>query len=316
MNTATSPALQGHLTDLADPTRGRILLALEEYELSVTELQSVLQLPQSTVSRHLKVLADGGWVARRSEGPSHRYRLAPNGLPAVSRELWALVRAEVAAERSAREDRERLRAVLAERHLRSREFFASEAGAWDRLRGELFGRRTDLLPLLGLLDPDQVVGDLGCGTGSVAALLSPFVGRVVAVDESEEMLRAARGRLAGAPNVEIRQGALERLPVHDTELDVALLVLVLPYVPEPGAVAAEAARALRPGGRLVVVDIRPHDRTEYEHTMGHLWLGFAPAQIQEWMRAAGLGAGRVLPLPADPEARGPGLFVASARKTD
>ncbi len=303
-----------HLSALADPIRSRILLALERQELSVSELQQALQLPQSTVSRHLKVLADEGWVSARPDRTSHHYRLASQSLGTSAQRLWELVREEVGATRAGRQDAERVRAVLARRHTRSREFFDTEAGQWDRLREELFGHRFELCSLLGLLDPDWVVGDLGCGTGSLAAAVAPFVRRVIAVDESGPMLVAARARLAQMGNVDLRQGELELLPVNEMELDLAVLALVLPYVPEPGRVLGEAARALQPGGRLLVVDLQPHDRAEYAQTMGHLWQGFDPSQMRSWVSAAGLKDLRHVALAPEPRAKGPGLFVLTARQ--
>jgi ArsR family transcriptional regulator len=302
------------LADLSDQIRSRILLTLEGQELSVSELQAVLQLPQSTVSRHLNTLQRGGWVKSRPDGPSQRYRLAVDALPQVSQRLWELVREEAAHSAWAQRDRRRLQAVLARRRSRSREFFASAAGRWERLREELFGHRAELLALLGLLEPDWVVGDLGCGAGHLAAAVAPWVARVVAVDESEAMLTAARHRCAGLANVEFRLGELELLPVNEMELDLAVIALVLPYVSEPGRLLAEAARALQPGGRLVVVDLAPHDRTEFAHTLGHLRFGVEADRLTEWFRGAGLVAGRYLPLAPDPSATGPELFLAAARK--
>src|SRR5690606_30036240 len=115
----------------------------------------------------------------------------------------------------------------------------------------------------GLLDEGWTVGDLGCGTGQVAASLAPFVARVVAVDESAAMLAAARGRLGGVGNVEVRAGELESLPLDDAELDAAVVFLVLHYLSDPGAALREVARVLRPGGRVLVVDMMPHEREEY-----------------------------------------------------
>jgi ubiquinone/menaquinone biosynthesis C-methylase UbiE len=158
------------------------------------------------------------------------------------------------------------------------------------------------------------VGDLGCGTGQVSEALAPFVGRVVAVDESPEMLAAARGRLADREEVDLRRGSLEALPVEDAELDAAVVFLVLHYVVEPERALAEVARALKPGGRLLVVDMTPHDREEYRQSMGHVWPGFAAAQLGAWLEGAGFEAFRYTPLPADPEARGPTLFAASGKK--
>jgi ArsR family transcriptional regulator len=306
----------GHLAALSDPTRGRLLLALERQELTVTELATALQLPQSSVSRHLKTLADEGWVAARADGTSRRYRMAVRTLDPSARQLWAAVREPLAAMAAAAHDATRLRAVLAERRSATQAFFSSTAGQWDRMRGELFGGRVEYLALLGLLDEAMTVGDLGCGTGAVANALAPFVRRVIAVDDSRAMLDVARRRLADQANVELRQGALESLPIADGELDAALLVLVLHHVAEPPAVLARAARALAPGGRLVVVDMLPHDRTAYAQEMGHVWLGFTEDEITGWLTEAGFDRVRFTPLPADPAAQGPTLFAASARRAD
>src|SRR5690606_18961602 len=114
-----------------------------------------------------------------------------------------------------------------------------------------------------------------CGTGPVSAALAPFVARVIAVDNSTAMLAAARRRLAGAGNVELRRGDLEALPIEDADLDAATLTLVLPYLPEPERALAEVARVLRPGGRVLVTDVLPHDREQYRQQLGHQWLGFS-----------------------------------------
>lgn len=302
----------GRLDLLADPTRGRLLALLDRRELTVSELCAVLQLPQSTVSRHLKLLADGGWVASRPEGTTRRYTMAP-GLDPADRRIWQVVHAQLATEPAAAQDAERLRSVLAERRTRSQEFFARSAGRWDALRAELFGRRADLLALLGLLDETWTVGDLGCGTGQIAASLAPFVARVIAVDQSRAMLAAARARLAGMANVELRHGELEALPLEDAELDAAVLFLVLDYLPDPEAALAEVRRVVRPGGRLLVVDLTPHGRDEYRQTLGHQWQGFSAEQIRGWLEAAGFTGVRYRTLPPDPDAKGPALFAAGAR---
>jgi len=312
MNTLSTPAIVDHLTALADTTRSRILLALERHELTVGELCAVLQLPQSTVSRHLKVLADAGWIAGRAEGTSNLYSTTRDELDASARRLWQLVREQVAATAAAAQDQRRLHATLADRRAKSKEFFASSAGQWDRLREELFGDRFHLTALAALAGEDWVLGDLGCGGGQVSRLFAPFVARVVAVDASAHMLQAARRRPQAFDNVELRRGDLEDLPIDDAMLDAATMMLVLHHVPEPDRALAEAARVLKPGGRLLLVDMLPHDRESYRQQMGHVWLGFSEAQIHRLLSGAGFESIRLTPLPPDPRAKGPGLFVASA----
>ena len=308
------PTLVSRLNALADPTRGRLLLVLESQELTVSELCEALQLPQSTVSRHLKILSDGGWMVSRADGASRLYRALTTELDPAARRLWQVVREQLAVMPAAVRDGERLRAVLAGRRTRSEEFFASAAAQWDRLRAELFGTRTELLPLLGLLEPDWMVGDLGCGTGHLSLAVAPMVRQVIAVDASAAMIRAGRTRLSGRDNVEVRKGELEALPIEDGVLDLAFLVLVLPYVAEPARVLAEAGRALKRGGRLMIVDLMPHDREEYRQTMGHQWQGFREDQMLGWLEKAGLSRGRYRAAVPDPAAKGPMLFTASGLK--
>lgn len=299
---------------LSDPMRGRVLLVLERRELTVTELCAVFQLPQSSMSRHLKTLVDEGWLVWRAEGTSRQYRLSPRAGGGALGRLWELVREQVSLLPAADEDARRVRSVLALRSAKGREFFSTTGGEWDRLRSELFGRRFELLGLLGLLDAGWTVGDLGCGTGQVSEALAPFVAGVVAVDESPEMLAAARRRLEGFENVELRGGELESLPLASASLDAAVMFLVLPYLAEPAAVLAEVARVLRPGGRALVVDMMPHNREEYRQRMGHLSLGVPAETIQGWMTSAGLEEFRHVALPPEADAKGPGLFAVSGRK--
>jgi SAM-dependent methyltransferase len=311
---STAPSIFDRMSALADTTRSRLLLLLERHELTVGELCAVLQLPQSTVSRHLKVLGDEGWVASRAEATSRLYRMRPERLEVSAQSLWTLVREQVGSHPSAMQDAERVAGVLSQRRTRSQAFFSSAAGEWDRLRMELFGPRIETLALLGLLDEKWSVGDLGCGTGHVAESLAPFVGHVVAVDESEAMLDAARGRLAHLPNAEVRRGDLRRLPIESSKLDAAILFLVLHHQPEPLQVLAEVGRVLRPGGRLLVVDMMPHDREDFREQMGHTWLGFASGQLEGWLGESDLRLTNYRPLPADPGAKGPTLFAAAAKR--
>ncbi len=328
MNTR-APAILDHLSALADTTRSRILLLLDRHELTVGELCAVLQLPQSTVSRHLKALADSGWIAARAEGTSHLYTMtrasaAPDrsesldgrdDLDASARRLWQLVREHVGSAPAAVQDQRRLQATLAQRRTKSQEFFSSSAGQWDRLRDDLFGDRFHLVALAAFAERSWVVGDLGCGTGQVGATLAPFVSRVVAVDASAAMLQAAKKRLQEAPNVDLRRGELEALPIDDERLDAATIMLVLHHIPEPERAMAEAERVLKPGGRLLVVDMLPHDRESYRQQMGHVWLGFSEQHVEQLLGDAGFVEIRIVPLPAGSQTKGPALFVATAKKT-
>lgn len=303
-----------HLSVLGDPVRCRVVRLLEEQELTVSELCEVLQMPQSSVSRHLKLLADDGWLSSRKEGTSRLYSVPADALDAAARRLWPILREQLSTLPSAGHDTRRLGEILARRRERSQEFFATAAGQWDRVREDLFGAVFHLYALLPLLPPDAVVGDLGCGTGQVAAALAPWVKRVVAVDGSEDMLAAARERLGSLRNVSVKSGNLETLPVADADLDVAMLSLVLHHVPDPGRALAEVARVVKPGGRVLVVDMLPHDRAEYRQGMGHVWLGFSGKQVGKLLHAAGFGDVRVGPLPVDRAAKGPALFVAVATR--
>src|SRR5215813_1624347 len=170
-------SLLGWMESLSDPTRLRLLRLLERNELGVAELCDVLQLPQSTVSRHLKVLADEGWVRSRSQGTTNLYRMELGDTEAAARRLWALAREQTDGWATLAQDQLRLRRVLAQRPPAD-DFFSGAAGRWDRLREELYGRTFTLEAFLALLPRDWLVADLGCGTGAVAAALAPHVRHV------------------------------------------------------------------------------------------------------------------------------------------
>jgi SAM-dependent methyltransferase len=307
-------AILDHLSALSDATRSRILLLLDRHELTVSELCGVVQLPQSTVSRHLKALADSGWVAARAEGTSNLYTMTREDLDPSARRLWLLVREQVGSSAAATQDHRRLQAALAERRTKSQEFFSSSAGQWDRVREELFGDRFHLAAFAALAGATWRVGDLGCGTGQVSAALAPFVSEVIAVDASAAMLQAAKKRLHTFDNVELRRGELEALPIDEGYLDAATLMLVLHHVPEPERALREIARVLKPRGRAVIVDMLPHDRDSYRQQMGHVWLGFSDEHVRRLFEDAGFEEIRIVALPPDARVKGPGLFVATARR--
>lgn len=316
---ARSNSLTERLAALGDGLRLRMLRVLEREELSVGELARVVQLPQSTVSRHLRLLSDGQWLVSRTEGTSTLYRLVLDDLPIECRTLWLTVREQMGESADLVEDQRRLRAVIDERRTDTQGFFGRVAGEWDSVRNELFGDRVTLQAMLQLLPPHWTVADLGCGTGNAAELLAPCVGRVIAIDQSEPMLGAARKRLAAFKNVDFVAGNLEQLPIPDASVDAAVCVLVLHHISEPARVCSEMARVLRPGGVALVVDMIEHDRAAYKHTMGHRWLGFGVPEMIRMFTGAGLEKPRFQVLPSDTGAKGPGLFACTAaapRKPD
>lgn len=292
---------------LADPTRVRILALLERDELSVGELARALNSPQPTVSRHLKQLSQEDWVTRRTAGPTAYLQLAPLPEPRLS--LWQLVRQDPARLRELEQDAERVALILAERN-DGRSFFGRVADGWDTLRDQLFGRRFLAPAIAALLPRDQRLVDLGCGTGELLSHLAPALDDLTGIDREPSMLDVARRRLARWPRVRLCEGALEEVPRPDACADLATLVLVLHHLPEPGAVLAEARRLLSANGRLLVVDMLPHDRSEWR-SLGHLHQGFGHEALSALADRAGLTPLTHEPLPLDPDAQGPPLFLAT-----
>ena len=309
------------LADLGERVRLRLLRVLEREELSVGEVASVVQLPQSTVSRHLKVLGDGQWLVKRTEGTATLYRLLLDDLAPGARALWVTIREQMgradeggtsAESLELAEDDRRLVAVVADRRMDSQAFFGRVAGEWDDLRTNLFGSRFTHDALLALLPREWKVADLGCGTGNASELLAPLVQHVFAVDQSMPMLKAARKRLAAHDNISFVCGTMEQLPLETGAVDAAVSVLVFHHVSDPLAALREVKRVLRPGGTAMICDMIEHNRAVYQHTMGHRWLGFSEDRIVSLMQEAGLRDPRFRVLPSDSDARGPGLFSCTA----
>lgn len=311
---ATPKALLSSMESLADPTRLRLLRLLERHELGVAALCDILQLPQSTVSRHLKVLGDLGFVSSRASGTNRLYRGERLDKDSPSRRLWLLARDQTDDWATARQDALRLERLLNLKRPAAQAFFAGAAGQWDRLREEAYGRSLNQRALLALLPSPWTVADLGCGTGALTQALAPNVHRVIGIDQSAAMLKAARARTAEHHNVELRRGRLEALPVDDATCDAALLVLALSYVQEPARVLAEMARILRPGGRAVVVDLLRHDREDFQRAMGQETSGFEPDDLGEMMREVGLNSPSCRPLSPEPGAKGPALILATGER--
>ena len=289
----------------AEPTRLRILALLADGELSVSEIVQVLGQSQPRVSRHLKLLADAGLIERLPEGQWVFYRLAEapasERAPAIGRMLAALV-----PEHDARIalDAARLAAVKAVRAEAAKSYFAANAKSWDRIRALYVDEREVEAALARLFEGERFAAllDIGTGTGRVLECLASRIGRGIGIDTSRDMLAVARARLAaaGLAHCHVRQGDMYALPMLDGSFDAVTLHLVLHYADRPAAVLAEAARVLKPGGRLVVVDFAPHTVEALREQHAHRRLGFSDAEIAEWFAAAGLAARDTVALKGNP----------------
>jgi ArsR family transcriptional regulator len=229
-------------------------------------------------------------------------------------DLWKVVSSQLGTTLGHASDTRRAESAIARRKTNVRQFFDGAAESWDEIRARLVGERMDLLALLELLDPEWVVGDLGCGTGHVAEALSRAVKKVIAIDESGPMLSAARDRLKHAGNIEFHDGGIEDLPLGDATLDIAVMFLVMHFIDDAGRAMHEVRRVLKPAGRLLIVDLSADDRTMHVGQMAQLWQGFHSMQVTPWLTGAGFEQCRFRVLPSDDGGRSPGLFVASARR--
>ena len=315
---ATSNLITDRLSALSDAVRLRMLRLLETQELSVGEVASVFQLPQSTVSRHLSTLGKAGWLVKRQFGTATYHSLTLDDLDEEARAVWVVVRSQIERSAETDEDDRRLAGVIADRKTDSLSFFGRVGGEWDAIRNELFGERITALGLLSLVSADWTVADIGCGTGNAAELLAGCVGSVIAIDPSETMLDAARKRIGerGADTVDFRQGSIESLPLDDQSVDAACCFLEKNHVDSQAKAQREIARPLTDengGGVALVIDMSRHDRSEYRREMGHKHLGFTHEEITAMFDKAGYGVPLIRDLPGEPDAKGPGLFAAAAR---
>lgn len=283
--------LQG-LRAVAEPTRLRILGLCAHGELTVSDLVQILGQSQPRVSRHMRLLVEAGLLERNQEGNWAWYRLATRGSAA---ELARIV-ADLIPDRDPllTLDLERFERVKAARAEQAAEYFRRNAGDWDRVRAmHVDGAAIDAALKKLLLDSEvKDLLDIGTGTGSVLKLVGREVGAAIGIDSSREMLQVARANLNRAElgNCQVRQADMYQLPFPAGSFDAVTLHMVLHFAEEPGRVLAEAARVLRPGGRIVVVDFMRHAMTALAEEHRHRWLGFPDSELEGWFAAAGLSA--------------------------
>src|SRR5471030_1051433 len=276
---------------LGDEARLRLLRVLARERLNVTELTGVLGLAQSGVSRHLGLLKDAGLVAEERDGGFSYYRLAPRLLDEGGVPLAAALRAqfdESAGDAAVRADEARLQEVLRLR----KENFETHAGPYTRDARQLVPGRSWAAwsRALGLLMPPVRVADLGCGEGYLTIEAARWASRVVAVDRSEAVLTRAKAlaRRRRVSNVIWKKGELERLPMKDASVDVAMLSQALHHAHDPARAVAEAARVTAPGGRVLMLDLRAHDEEWVRAKLGDRRLGFDDDELRRMLTAAGL----------------------------
>lgn len=321
---------------MADTTRQRLLRLLTGHELTVTELVEIVGQPQSTVSRHLKVLRESGLLRDRRFGNTVRYAaLLPS--PSASNGLRSAVQIgrDESGQASALRDRllewigqtslesdtgQRLEAVLRKRQAGG-DFFEAVGSRWDLYRVEAFGQAFHLEALTALLPQEWIVADIGTGTGYLLGTLASRFRQVIAVDPADGMLAVARDRpeVRAATNIEFRLGSLAELPLADGEADLAIASLVLHHVARPADALAELARCLQPAGRLLIVEQETHSHVEFHERMGDLWWGFEPTVLETQVKAAGFAdvVSRRLASAGPQNNRvggAPALFVLTARK--
>jgi ArsR family transcriptional regulator len=282
-------ALQSLLKLLADPTRLRLLGLLAQEELQVGELARAVAMSQSRVSNHLKVLRESGLLEERREGAHVLVRLARDG--ALPDDLWTAIEARLHLVEGRADDLTRLAQVQDDRRRRSRAFFDRVAPEWDAVGSSFAHGLVRWRALQSLVEPELVVADVGCGTGYLSRVLVRVAERVIAIDHSQAMLARAREDLVSpagaAPRIEFRQGELDRLPLADGEVDAVFASLVLHHVPDLLAALREMRRALRPGGRLVLIDLLPHKEAWMAESFADLKPGLDPVDLRSRVEKAG-----------------------------
>jgi len=228
-------------------------------------------------------------------------------------ELWNIVATNCDNLPQAEEDAARMVAVLAQRHTDSRQFFQTVGSDWELMRKDLFGSEFTSNALLCLLRPSLHVVDIGCGIGEATSLIAPYVSRVTAIDRESAMLNEARQRPDLASNIEFLEADAMAIPLDDNSADVALFCLVLHHFERPEDPVSEAVRIIRPGGRIVIIDMQEHQHQDYKQTMGHVHLGFSEQEIKSLSNSCGTTLTKYHRLRPNTDARGPSLFAAVIR---
>lgn len=284
-----------------EPTRLRLLALLARGELTVTELTQILRQSQPRVSRHLKLLCEAGLLERFREGSWVFYRLAASGQVGELAEVLSglIPQEDIVIAR----DLERLEAVRAARAEKAAAYFRANSGEWNRIRSLYVpeDKVEQAMVELGARDGLGFVADLGTGTGRMLELFGPMAKTGLGIDLSPEMLALARAQLDRPElhHCSVRQGDLYDLPLQDENADLVTLHMVLHYLDDPAASIAEAARVLKPGGRLLIADFAPHELDYLRDSHAHRRLGFTQSEVTGWLADAGLTVGETRTMPPE-----------------
>ncbi len=297
--------LTGILKTAGEPTRLRILALLAEAELTVSDLTEILRQSQPRLSRHLRLLTEAGLVDRFREGSWAFFRLGERGGTAdLARVLIGRLKPDDAI---VLRDRERLADVRVSRAAAAQTYFRRHAAQWDRIRRlHVADTAVEAAIRAALGDkPIRTLLDLGTGTGRMLELFGPDIERGLGLDLSLDMLALARARLdrAGLKHCSVRHGDIYDLALPRDSFDVVIIHQVLHFLDDSARAIAEAARVLRPGGRLLVVDFAPHDLEFLREEHAHRRLGFAAETVTQWLEAAGLDVLRQETLPPGPHGK-------------
>ncbi len=276
---------------LADVSRLRLVSVLLHGPYSVAELQQILDMGQSRVSRHLKLLSEAGLARVRREGTWAYYEaVGEKSERAVSQQI-ELIREVAGGLPNASEDEARRLVCLEKRRQISQAFHERVASKWSRLREDLFGDGLVIERTIEQIENAAVVADLGCGAGELLGLLATRADKVIGVDSSTGMLEQARLavlRVDADCEIELRLGSLEHLPLADGEVDAALINMVLHHLADPPAVLREVRRILKKSGRLVICDFARHDQEWMREKYGDQWLGFTDQELKRFLEQAGM----------------------------
>ena len=278
--------LVNQFKSLGDETRLRLLNLLLHHELSVNEIVSVMEMGQSRISRHLKILTDSGFLSSRRDGLWVFYSGSKNG---KAQNLLRSLVTVFEIDEELKKDLNRLKGFIKKDSERKIQFFDSIAADWESIKGEIIGEVDVDKEIFNRINNSKITADIGCGTGGLLGELNKRSKRVIGVDNSPNMLNQARQRLGdNLETLELRLGELEHLPMREDEADTVILNMILHHVVNPSDGILEAGRVLARQGQLIIIDLEKHNNEEMRTTYGHRWLGFSKNEISNWLKNAGM----------------------------